>query len=375
MVTFMDPKSIIVGLLVLLAGVLSIELGVSTAILLIIVGIISANFLDFHTIYWIDFLANLGYLGILFFAGFEIKIDLLKKYFSRNITVGSLGFLVPFFTVFFVSIFALQFEILETIILALSLSTTSLSLVYCTIRCKYPQTDVNYQLLLGSGIVIDVLSMVFFSSFIGTIDIFTFLYLGAIIILLAISPKIGDFIFQRYSRSFAEIEIKFILLLLLMISFLSSLFSLIESVFVFLLGVLFSRILKNRHVVEEKLRGLVFGFLAPLFFFKAGLLMNIFIFSYHTIFVVFILGGTAYFSKYIGTYFASKTFVERKDARKIGIFMNYRLSFALVIAVFGLTSGFITEELYISIVIITLLTSLLSSLFLRILPQENYPLA
>lgn len=59
-------ESVIPALLVILAGIVAIEIGISTAILEIIAGVFGANFLGLSEIPWLEFLANFGLLGIMY---------------------------------------------------------------------------------------------------------------------------------------------------------------------------------------------------------------------------------------------------------------------------------------------------------------------
>lgn len=62
-------ESLIIGLSIIIAGILSIELGVSVAILEIIAGLIVDSYFDISGLTWLDFLSNFGILGIMFIVG------------------------------------------------------------------------------------------------------------------------------------------------------------------------------------------------------------------------------------------------------------------------------------------------------------------
>ena len=66
----MEQESVLVAFMILLAGFISIELGISTAIFEILAGVIAFNVFGLTSTYWIDFLADFGLLGIMFFAGY-----------------------------------------------------------------------------------------------------------------------------------------------------------------------------------------------------------------------------------------------------------------------------------------------------------------
>jgi len=368
----MDTRTLIVGLLVVISGIISIELGISTAILLIIAGTFSANFLGFQSNYWIDFLANLGMLGILFLAGLEVDFDVLQRNWRKNLALGIMGYVTPFLFLLLFSFYIFAYNLQTSIIIAIALSTTSLSLVYCILRTMLDKKELFYQMMLGSAVVIDVLTMITFSVLMRKIDLYDLRYFLAMLIFLFLTPIISKYFIKRYEKNPAEIEIRLVLLLLLILSFISSKITILESVFVFVLGVLFSKFLTDPEVVEDKLRGLIFGFLAPIFFFKAGLLMVFPFGDYSLLLIILGVIVIAYLSKLLGIYLIGRVFLGHSTALTMGFYFNFRLSFALVISVYGITHGLITNNEYFIIVSSVLLTSLISSLILRVIPQENY---
>jgi Kef-type K+ transport system membrane component KefB len=69
----------IAGILILLAGMTSVELGLSVAIVEIALGMIGGNLLGLHPTPWIDFLAGFASIVLTFLAGAEVDLDLLHE--------------------------------------------------------------------------------------------------------------------------------------------------------------------------------------------------------------------------------------------------------------------------------------------------------
>lgn len=78
----------------LVASVISICLGVSVALVEIAVGIVGGNFLHFHTMTWIDFLASFGSGLLTFLAGAEIDPASLYRHFKPSLTIGIIASLL-----------------------------------------------------------------------------------------------------------------------------------------------------------------------------------------------------------------------------------------------------------------------------------------
>jgi len=370
----MEQDNLIIALLILLVGFISIEIGISTAILEILAGVIGANLfgLSISEYHWLNFIADFGLLGLMFFAGFETDPNILKKRLFENITLGTVSYLAPFIIIFLIAITIFGFSINTAIVISIALSTTSLALVYSVSRDLGKLSSLTGQILLGSAMVADILSMLSLTLLIGGYGIYTVLYAVALLVLLYLSPKIGKVIFTRYKGNPTEIEIKFILLLLLIMPFFSERVGISEAVFAFLLGVLFSEMIEEDKVVEEKLRGLIFGFFAPAFFFKAGSLINVSYITTYVIILILIFGLLAYLSKYLSTYLLSRKLLKGEvNPKTFGLFFNFRLTFGVVAALFGLENGYLAEELYIVILIIILSTSVISAVLLKAIPKED----
>ena len=368
----MEQDSIIIAAMILFSGFIAIEIGLSTAILEILAGVIGANFLGIHDVYWLDFLSDFGLLGLMFYAGFETDPKLLKKNLVKNVIIGASSYFIPFILVAVVTIFLLNFSLNGAIVLGISLSTTSVALVYAVLRDKNMVSSESGQVILGSAMVADVLSMLSLTVLVGFYGIYTLIYSFILVIFLYISPKIGKMIFSRYKGHAAEIEIKFILLMLLTMPFFSERVGISEAVFAFLLGILSSEMISEDRSVEEKLRGIIFGFLAPTFFFKAGLLFDLkSITSAEIVEFIILLGSIAFFGKYFSVYITSRLLIERKTAKIFGYFFNFRLTFGIIAILFGLENSFISHEIYSAVLTIILISSGVASIVLKVAPHET----
>ncbi|MEQ9714156.1 MAG: cation:proton antiporter [Candidatus Asgardarchaeia archaeon] len=366
----MNSETILVGLLVLISGILSYELGVSTAIILIVLGVISANFLEFHIIPgWLNFISSLGLLGIMFFAGTEVNIDILKRSFWRSVIISTLSFFLPFGVVYTIAVGILRISTFPALVTALSFSTTSISLIYCAIH--YENKDASfYNSIIGSAVLVDIYGTLFLLWLFVGFDILLFSFFGLLMLVLIFAPTIWKLIERRYLNKEAEMEIRFIIILLVLLAYISSNVGAGDATLAFITGAIFSRTLGKKELVSEKLRGLIFGFLAPLFFFRAGLLIKFNVVTLEAVIILLILGSAAYVSKYLGVYLPSSRFFGKENAKKFSMYFNYRLSFAIIPAFLGLTKGLISEDIYTAIILFVILTAIVTSLLLRILPRE-----
>lgn len=366
----MDLETILIGFLILISGILAYELGISTAIILLVLGVISVNFLGYNLIpTWLNFMSSLGLLGIMFFAGTEVNIDILKKGFWKDFIISALSFFLPFVVVYLIAISILNVPTISALITALSFSTTSISLIYCVIHCEN-RSNPLYNSIIGSAVLVDVYGTIFLLWLFVGFDIFLFSFLGLLVVVIILAPLVWKLIEKRYLNKDAEMEIRFIVILLILLAYISSSVGAGDATLAFITGIFFSRIFGKEELVSEKLRGLIFGFLAPLFFFRAGLLIKFNIVTFEAIIILLILGSVAYISKYIGVYLPALRFFGKENAKKIGMYFNYRLSFAIIPAFLGLTEGLISEDIYTAIILFVISTAVVTSLMLKVSPHE-----
>ena len=85
------------GILIVLAGYVSLRTGLSTSILELLFGGLG-RLLGIMPTGTLAFLAEIGAIMLMFIAGTEIDINILKKKFKESVLLGSLIFLVPFIT-------------------------------------------------------------------------------------------------------------------------------------------------------------------------------------------------------------------------------------------------------------------------------------
>lgn len=370
----MEWEGILIGLLIVLAGVISIEIGISAAILEIIAGLIGYNFLGLSDLPWLEFLSNFGILGIMFFAGFEIDEEVLKRYFKKSVLIGFTSYFFPFTSLFLLSFFVFNFPLKTSLLVGISTSTTSLALVYPVLKEKKLLKLKTGHILLGSAMVVDLLSIISLAILFGTVDVFLVVYIAIALFLLYMAPKIGKWIFSRYKGNVIELEMKFILLILLSLALISEKLYASEAVFVFMAGLVFSALLREHAALEKKLRGIIFGFMAPLFFFRAGSMINVRLVDLEILWFMMLLCSMAFLSKYIGTYMVTRRVLRVQFSSLSGLLFNYRLTFGIIAAVFGLKFGLISDGLYFALLLTILLTSIFSSvllrIFLKVIPSE-----
>src|SRR3990170_4012620 len=214
----------ILGLLILVASMVSVELGVSVAIIEIALGVVAGNFLGVTSTPWIDFIAALASIVLTFLAGAEVDAKVLRERAKESVLIGVLSFLLPFLGVGLFAYYVAGWDLRQSQIAGIALSTTSLAVV------------------VGVSVVVVVL-MLFLQRW----------------------------FFDRYGDRVIEPEIKGVLFVLFLLMWTADLAKSHAVLPAFVLGFAVSGAFRRHPEQLKRFRIVAFSLLTPFFFFKGGL--------------------------------------------------------------------------------------------------------
>lgn len=366
----MDP-SIAVAVTLVIAAMLAFELNISSAIIEILAGVLLAAWLgDLADLGWLHFLANLGMLGLMFMAGFEVDVNRLRDTWKASVLIGVCSLAAPLAGVFLVSYYVIGVSLLAAGLISVALSTTSLALVFQGLKERgLLQRDLG-QTVLAAATVVDVLSMVVLAIILGEVGWGTAIFLLVVIPSFVGLPQLGRWIFRRYRYSLVELELRFVLVLLVSIGFMAEQVGGIHpAVVAFALGLVLSEVVDSHDEVEEKLKGIVFSFFAPIFFLHAGTKFDLSVISLDSLWVALLLFIVACGLKFVGTAVPAQRLLAL-PGRFVGLLFNYRLSFGIISATVGLNMGVLSEQLYGIVLLVVVTSAALPVIFLRDRPTE-----
>jgi Kef-type K+ transport system membrane component KefB len=139
------------SVVVLLASMISVELGVSIAVVEIVLGIVVGNLLHLPTPAWLTFLASFGSIVLTFLAGAEVDPGVLRDKLKESLVIGGLSFLLPFAGGLLVTRFALGWDWRAAEIGGIALSTTSLAVVYAVlVETGLNQTEIGKTIMAAT---------------------------------------------------------------------------------------------------------------------------------------------------------------------------------------------------------------------------------
>jgi len=349
------------ALFIVLSGAISIELGVSAAIVELLAGILAGPLLGVTHMPELDVLATLGIISLMYVAGLEIDFDLLRRNIKSSSSIGFSSFAVPFVLVSFVCFYLLGFTTEQTLLIGIALSTTSVAIVYPILYAD--GIDELEKKILASAMVADLFSMIVLSLIFSKISWLTVILVIALFLFSLAVPYFGKRIFSHFKGNVIEIEFKLILFIIVGLTIASENAGLESAIVAFLAGMITSEVVANHEDLDKKLRFIVFGLFAPIFFFTVGLTIDV-TSVFENVGLLLVLLVTCMVGKFVGTYVPAKRFLPGK-AKYMGYLFNSRLSLGIVASTFGFQAGIIDQSVYAPLIGTIVLASIVTSVFLR----------
>lgn len=352
--------SVLTGL-IFLAGALSIEIGISAAVLEVIAGFIATNFLHINTTPWVIYIASSGGILLTFLAGVEINVKLLREKWRETVIIGGLSTLVPAILAFFFAIFFLHWTVDAAKITAIAMSTTSVAVVY-TVLIDSGLIDTQLgKVLMAATFVTDFGAVLALSILFLKFTIYTFIFLVFCAFLLILGPKIIHFFFKRYRNRIIEQEVK----LIFFVFFITMLFAeigKIEAVLpVFILGLIMSDLFEKNHDLVKKLRTIGFAFITPFFFLNSGMKVALSA-VLKNLPLVFSLLFLKILGKAVGVYPALSRLMPKEKTKAKVFFVLVKctgLTFGTIASIFGYQNGYINNTQFSVLISVILLSAVI----------------
>jgi Kef-type K+ transport system membrane component KefB len=321
------------------------EIGVGVVAQLLIGGLVGAEALGAKS-GWIAFLAGAGAIVLTFLAGAELDPSIFRTKWKETSAVGLVGFFGPFLGAAAVARFALGWSVPASWLAGVALSTTSIAVVYSVmLELGLNRTDFGKSILaacfindLGTVIALGLI----FSPFTLRTLVFVVLSVVAFMVLPFVTPRI----FGRYGGRVAELEAKYILLLLFGMGGLA-VWAGSEAVLpAYIIGIVLAGTVGKDHILGRRLRTLAFGLLTPFYFIRAGSLVSVpALVAAPLVFLALFLAKM--FSKMIPLLPTIRSF---DHAGKEGVYytlmMSTGLTFGTISALFGLNHHVISQSQY-----------------------------
>ncbi len=345
------------------AAVLGILLKVSSAIMEIVVGVAAASLFGVSPAghEWLPFLAAMGSLVLTFLAGLEIDPEAFKRSWKASSTLGIAAFLSPFFGCWAFAQFVLGWPQAQAMIAGVSLSTTSVAVVFVVLTESGLTTTDTGKLILSACFINDLGTAAALSLLFRPPDVlFLGVMAGALVLAFFGLPRVIPKLFKWFGSRPNEFEVKFMLLLAVGFGVLAELAGSHAVLPAYILGLMLAGTLSKKREVFLKLRTLALGFLTPAFFVNAGLNIDAAAVAAGAGLVV-LLTGAKMASKLVVVVPLSRKFIPRHSAYT-ALLMSTGLTFGTISATYGLQAGIIDRSQFSILVTAVLMTAVVPTL-------------
>jgi Kef-type K+ transport system membrane component KefB len=336
-----DRSALVLAAVVFLASMLSVELGLSAAIIEIALGALAGNVLHLERPDWLGAIAGFGGILLTFLAGAEVDLQAMRRRAGASLAIGGLSFLAPFLGTLAVCRWGLHWDLRAAELAGIALSTTSLAVVYAVlVETGLTRTDVG-KVIMAATFVTDFgtaagLTLLFVAP---TRDTAWFAVVSVAIV--AGAPFVLPRIFRRYGDRVIEPEIKLLFLLLVVLAYFAHAGGSHAILPAFVLGLALSNMFRRNLALQRKLRVVAFAFITPIFFLNGGLSLSAPMLAANLGLFALLL-AVKLVTKAAGVYPLARLFLPR-EAIYTTLLMSTGLTMGTISATYGLENGIIDQ--------------------------------
>ena len=327
-----------------------------------------------------DFVRSVAHLGaiiLLFVIGLEFKLnDIFKiKYF----VIALAGVVVPWISGFYLAkLFGYGFG--SAVFVGTALTATSIAITANVLKEMGKLHTDAAKAIIGAAVIDDVLGLLALSfardaisskfSFMPILwtfsKAFLFLVIGAYLGSKFLSKIVEKVDQSDITKKFPESVFIFAMMIAFFYAMSAELINLSAIVGSFIAGVsLGSAVIRHGRDYREGAEYFHIIF-ASIFFVSLGILADFHALTGSVLWFLFALTAVAILTKVIGCYIPAKLQgMSHKDASIVGFGMSPRGEVAMIVALIGLNSGIIKQDIYVSLVFMSLLTTMVTPFILR----------
>lgn len=335
---------------------------------------------------FINKMAEIGVVLIMFSAGLETNLQELKKSGFAALIIACIGVLVPLIggSLLYMGIYGFApfgtDEFFKGIFIGCIMTATSVGITVEVLKeMGYLKSRVG-QTILSAAIIDDIIGIIVLTFVLGFKDPNSnaLLVLGKIVLFLLLSVILG-YIFYKLFKIYDEkhphtrrIPIIAISLCFIMAYVAEKYFGIADITGAYIAGIILCNV-RDAEYIDRKVNVNGYMFFAPMFFVGIGLKTDFS--NVDTSMIVFSVGFVlvALISKIIGCGLVSKCFGYKwTDSIKIGVGMMTRGEVALIITNKGLGLGIIDSSYFTAVILLIIVSSIVTPLLLKFL-FSKYP--
>lgn len=325
----------------------------------------------------IKMLAHLGAIILLFAIGLEFRLK--EVYKIKYLFIALAGVVLPWAAGYFLgNLFGYSFRV--SMFIGVALTATSIAITASVLKEMKKLGTPAARAIIGAAVIDDVLGLLALSIAVQSVrgedmavlEIIT-VAIKAVVFLAAgifAAPYIRNLFLKLDDMKFAKEYPHFLFITSIMFCFLyasvAEIIGMSAIVGAFLAGTVFEGVrFKNSKDLKEgaEYMHVIFG---GIFFISLGILANFKELTFNILPFLAALILIAVFTKVLGCGITARlTGFSRNESLIIGFGMSPRGEVAMIVALIGLTSNIINQDIYVSIVLMSLLTTIITPPVIR----------
>src|SRR5512134_404745 len=332
--------------LALAASVISIWAGISVALIEIMVGAIAGNTIGLELAPWVNYLAGFGAILLTFLAGAEIDAAVIRRHVWSSLSIGIVGFLFPYLGVLAFARFVAAWSWPQAQIAGLSLSTTSVAVVYAVlVETGLNRTEIG-KIILAACFINDLGTVLALGLIFANYNVWLAAFAGATAVSMWFLPKFAPWFFNKVGHRVSEPETKFIALILFFLGGMGSVAGSEAVLPAYLVGMVLAPTFQKDPGLAHRMRVIAFTILTPFYFLKAGSLVD-FRAVIASAGLITLLLALKMATKFVGILPLTRFFnFGRREGMYTTLLMSTGLTFGTICALYGLTNHIIDQQQY-----------------------------
>ena len=335
----------------------------------------------FHETEMIKILAELGIFFLMLHAGLETEPKQLMKASKLGLAIAAAGVALPFGLGFFVAeLFGAT--TIQSVFVGMGLSITAISVTVKLFKdLKYQNKEIK-NLVMVAAVADDIIAFVLVSVVltVATAGSITAMEIGFLLhkllaffgVIFLLGKKVFVHFFEKFFNATGGKAFTLTLIFGFLFGFIAEKLGIHFVIGAYMAGLFVKEELINQHIyrkIEDRLFGLSYSFLGPIFFVSLGFHVD-FAFLKDTTQLAFLgsILAAAIIGKVVGAGLVARFFGKsRRQSAIIGFAMNGRGAVELILASIGLSYGIITEEIFSILVFMAFFTTFITPIVLKLL--------
>ncbi len=328
---------------------------------------------------WLSFMADLGFIILMFLAGLEINFGDLKKKGIKNLGLPVFSFLISII---------LSVVIINSLNMGVGLifivMATGIGLLIPVLKDLNLEKKEFGEMLFILGLVAELLTLLLFTFFevyklhgislrilqMPVMILISIIFLKLLYLISWWFPdKVINFIHPKDSK---EIGIRMSFILMFSLITIALIFHIEFIIGALIAGIVISATFKDKGALEEKMNGIGYGFFIPIFFINIGINFDLSsVLEKETLFIFFKLMIIAFIIKFISSLPLLFKGIRFRNIVATAFMMAAPLTLLVAIGMIELKLGLIDTKTNNAIIFLAIVTGVVYPIFFKILYREQ----